>query len=200
MQIDVVGDAQAQTGVPPRPVQHRHELLVGPGSHLARKRRSLRLKERDTPARRQMNEGAARRRMHNANQIAPGVPMRDDSDGALPDRRPNFLQQRPTGRCGVHPSSIAPPSPARTRRRPRSRAGGGCFERGLLLWVGQGLLWSRRLAALLEALQVVPAPLDLHGPTEPLGHPVGDRTTRPVLAPVGRRSIQRCAQVLLLFS
>lgn len=75
-------------------------------------------------------------------------------------------------------------------------SGRSFFEFRLLFLVGQRVLGSWSLAALLEALQIVPAPLDLHRTAEPLGHPVGHRSTRPVLAPVGRRPGERRSQLL----
>src|SRR5262245_55962901 len=62
------------------------------------------------------------------------------------------------------------------------------FELRLLFWTGQGIARSRCLAALLEALQIVPAPLHLDGTAELVRHPVGDRATGPVFGPAGRRA------------
>ncbi len=69
---------------------------------------------------------------------------------------------------------------------------------GLLFAVGQGVARPRRLPAVLEALQVVPAALHWHR-TAQLSPPSSrPPPAAPVLRPVGRRPGQRLPQLLLL--
>src|SRR5262249_5387379 len=103
-----------------------------------------------------------------------------------------------SSRCDARRWPTARRSPAGRRRPPLSGAGGAFFKVCLLLGVGQSVLRTRRLAALLEPLQIVPAPLELHGTAEFLSHPVGYRPAAPMPAPVGGRPGERRPQLLLL--
>src|SRR5262249_49922917 len=80
-------------------------------------------------------------------------------------------------------------APRGRRRPPPLPMAGAFFEPRLLFGVSQRVLWSRRLPALLEPLQVVPAALDLPGTSHPLGHPGGHRPAAPVRASVGGRAV-----------
>ena len=59
VQVDVVGHAQAQTGMPSGSIQDQDDLLLGTGSRLARKGGELRFKERDAHRGGEMEQRAA---------------------------------------------------------------------------------------------------------------------------------------------
>jgi len=58
-QMDMRGDLQLEAGMPPRPVQHQHDLPGGSGTDLARERLQLDLEERNGDTRRQVKDGAS---------------------------------------------------------------------------------------------------------------------------------------------
>lgn len=72
-QVDVVRHTQPLRGVPPRAIQDEHNLLAGTCSRLAGKGGELGFEERNAHARGQMEERSARRGMHKADEIAPGI-------------------------------------------------------------------------------------------------------------------------------
>ncbi len=91
---DVIGHAQAEAGVPSRPIQDQDDLLPGASSRLASKGSYLCFKQRDAHRRGEMKEGAARRGMDKADEIAPFIAVLDCSDGPLSLRRPDPAQDR----------------------------------------------------------------------------------------------------------
>ena len=93
-QMDMIRHAQMDAGMPAGPVQDEDDLFIGTGSSLAGERGQLHFKERDADGGRQMEEGAPRGGMDEANQIAPREPMTDRGEGTLPNRRPDATQQR----------------------------------------------------------------------------------------------------------
>jgi hypothetical protein len=93
-QVHMVGHAQFDAGVPAGAVEHQHDLLGGTGSHCSREGGQLDFKERDADAGGQVKDGPPRGGVHEADQIAPGIPMADQGNGALADRGPDPAQQR----------------------------------------------------------------------------------------------------------
>ena len=92
--MDVIRDAQPQAGVPAGAIEHEHDLLARTGPRLTGKLGQLHFKEGNAHGRGQMEEGAARSRMDEADQIAPGEAMLDGGDRALPNGRPDAPEQR----------------------------------------------------------------------------------------------------------
>jgi hypothetical protein len=79
--------------MPPRPIEHEHELFVGTGSHLACEFREFNFEEGNAHASGQMKHRAARRRMDEADEITPGKAMTHRSAGAPTYWRPDAAQQ-----------------------------------------------------------------------------------------------------------
>jgi len=136
--------------------------------------------------------------MDEADQIAPGKAVLHGGNGPLPDGRPHAAQQRfEAGAMFVGRPQLY--LCLRKGRRHRLEQRLYLFFAGLLLFgIGQGMPRPRRLLTVLEALQIIPAPLRGHRPTERGGHPVGDVACSPAFRPVGRRAGQRLTQLLLL--
>ncbi|HEV8191470.1 MAG TPA: hypothetical protein VGP82_08285 [Ktedonobacterales bacterium] len=68
----------------------------------------------------------------------------------------------------------------------------------MLFRIGHGVLRPRHLLALLEALEIIPAPLRGHGPTQFVCHPVSDVACAPAFAAVRSRAGERPSQLLVL--
>ena len=84
--------------MPAGAVEDQDDLLGGTRSRLAGKGGQFGFKERDADARREdarreMEEGATRRGMDEADQVAPGVAMLHRRDRSLPDRSPNATEE-----------------------------------------------------------------------------------------------------------
>jgi hypothetical protein len=94
VEIDVVGHAQAQTGVPPRPIEDQDDLFVGTGSRLASEGGELRLEEGNIHARRQMEQRLARRRVNEPDKIAPFIAVLNWRHRPLSLGRPDPPQDR----------------------------------------------------------------------------------------------------------
>jgi len=92
--MNVVWYPQALGGMPSRPVEHQDDLLVWPRARLARKCREFGLKEEDAHAGGQMEERAPGSRVHETDEVAPGVAVLHWRHGALPDRRPDPSKER----------------------------------------------------------------------------------------------------------
>lgn len=88
-QMHVVGHAQFHAGMPPGAVEDEHDLFARPCADLTRKGGQLDLKERDGDGGRQVEDGAARGRMDEADNIAPFIAVLDRSDRPLSARRPD---------------------------------------------------------------------------------------------------------------
>lgn len=72
-QVDVVRHGRVGTGVPPRPIEHQHELFVWPGSRAAGERRQHGGEQLGADLAQQKPDGAARGRIDEGRQIAPLV-------------------------------------------------------------------------------------------------------------------------------
>src|SRR5690242_1316059 len=97
-QVNVFGHPQIETRVPSLPagpIQHEHDLLLGPRPHGVRKDSQLRLEQgngdRGRPGAK-VKEGAARGGMHEANEGAPRKAVLDGGERSLPDRGPHAAQ------------------------------------------------------------------------------------------------------------
>lgn len=86
--------AEFDTGMPPCPIEHQHDLLLGTGFHLARELRQFDFKDGNADRRGQMEDGASGGGMDKADEIAPGKAVLDHGGGTLANRRPNLAQQR----------------------------------------------------------------------------------------------------------
>lgn len=160
MQMDMVGQAQLEAGMPAGAIEHEPDLLAGTGTgpDLARKRCRFHLKEGNIDGRCQMEERASGGGVDEADEIAPLKAMLDSGDGALANR-PQMRRRsglRPM-RCSsvAHSSTWACGNAAAT-----ACSSGFLFFEGLLLCgVDQGMARARRLETVLEALQIIPAGL-----------------------------------------
>lgn len=93
-QVQVLGDAQSGTGVPPRAVEDQHNLLGGTGAHGAGEFGELDLEERDADAGRQMEEGLARGGLNEAHHVAPLKAVLDRGDRAFAVEAPDLVEDR----------------------------------------------------------------------------------------------------------
>jgi hypothetical protein len=93
-QVDVVGHAQLDAGVPAGPIEHEDDLLARTSADLAGELRQLHLKHGDADGGGQMEERPARGGMDKADEVAPGEAVLDGSDGPLPNGRPDAAQER----------------------------------------------------------------------------------------------------------
>jgi hypothetical protein len=91
-EVDVLGDPQAGAGVPPRPVEHEDDLLGRPGAHRAGERLQLGLEQADAHRGGEMEDGAARGGVDEADQVAPRVAVLDRRQWALPVEAPHRVQ------------------------------------------------------------------------------------------------------------
>lgn len=70
--MDMVRHLQPDAGMPPRTVEHQHNLLGRTGTHGLSKGGELHFEERDTHAGGQMEDGAPGGGMDEADEPAPG--------------------------------------------------------------------------------------------------------------------------------
>ena len=80
--------------MPTRAIQHEDDLFVRTGSHLPSKGGELDLKERDTDGAGEVKDRAPRRRMHEADQIAPFKALLHRSQRSLAVETPDLVQDR----------------------------------------------------------------------------------------------------------
>lgn len=92
-QMDVVGHAEFDAGMPPRTIEHQHDLLGGTGSGLACKLREFHLKDGNTDRRCQVEDRASGGGMHKPDQIAPGKAVLHRGDWPLTNWRPDLAEQ-----------------------------------------------------------------------------------------------------------
>ncbi len=197
-QMDMLGDAQLETGVPASAVQDEHDLLGLGWRRPGGEGGQLDLEERD-----------GRRASPGGRRCAPrpdGQSRRDSASrsGVGPARSgAGRRSTRPcagsaSSRCGARRRPRARRSPAGTRWRPLGRAAAAFFERGLLCGIGQHVARARLAPLALQAHQVDPAHLRAHRAAERLAHPVGDQAPGPVVA-LGRWPAHgrgQCGQLL----
>ena len=88
----MLGHPQLQTGMPSRPVQHQHDLLLWACSHRAGKGVEFNGKQLQIHAGRQMENASTGGGMHETHQIAPVVAMLDWRNGPLAVKAPDLLQ------------------------------------------------------------------------------------------------------------
>lgn len=93
-QVDVVGDLQLEAGMPAGPIEDQHNLLGRTRPCLAGEFGQLHFKQADTDRGRQMEHGAPRGGMHEADQGAPGEPVLHPRHRPLADRRPDPPPER----------------------------------------------------------------------------------------------------------
>jgi hypothetical protein len=93
-QVQVLGDVQLGTGVPPRAVEDQHDLLGGTGTDGAGEFGELDLEERDVDGGREVEEGLTRGGLDEANQIAPREAVLDRGDRTLAVEAPDLVQDR----------------------------------------------------------------------------------------------------------
>jgi len=93
-QVDVLGDAQARTGVPAGAVQDEHDLRVRPGAHRFRELGQFHLEEGDRDARGQMEDRATGGGMDEADDVAPSEAVAHAGDRTPADGGPDPSQQR----------------------------------------------------------------------------------------------------------
>ena len=140
--------------MPACPVEHEDDLPVWLGSCLAGKGGQFSFKERDTHARRQVEERAARGGMHEAHQIAPGVAVLHRGDRALANRRPDAAQERFQADAMLIRGPQFHGGVGKRRRHLAAAVALAFFEGVLCRHVRLHMLWSRQLLAMLEALQI----------------------------------------------
>jgi hypothetical protein len=92
--MEMLGHAQSEAVVPPRPVQNQNNLFVGTSTYLCSECLELRFKQSNAHAGREMTDGAARGGVHKTDEVTPGKPVLDGSDRALVTKRPYFMQDR----------------------------------------------------------------------------------------------------------
>ena len=78
--------------MPARAIEDEDNLLVGTRADLAREGGQLHLEQSDGDRGRQMEDGPARGRMDETDDVAPRIAVLDRSDRSLPDRRPDAAQ------------------------------------------------------------------------------------------------------------
>ena len=91
-QMDVLGHAQPDAGMPPCAVEYEDDLLLGAGTHRASKRVEFDLEEWDTHRRGQVEDGAPRTGMDKPHEIAPREAVTDDGSRPLSPQRPDAAQ------------------------------------------------------------------------------------------------------------
>lgn len=94
-QVDVVGHAQFDARVPASAIQHQHDLLVGSGPRLLGESSELDLEDLDTHIRGEVEKGATRGGMDEADEVAPGeAVLYDGVESRTATRRPDAPEQR----------------------------------------------------------------------------------------------------------
>lgn len=93
-QVDMLGGTQLDTAVPAGPIEDQDDLLGGARADLAGEGDEFHLKERDRDRGGQVEDGAAQGRVHEADQIAPGVAMLDRRGRAAAVKTPDFVEDR----------------------------------------------------------------------------------------------------------
>jgi hypothetical protein len=93
-QMDMLGDAQPLAGVPACAIQDQHDLLGRTRPNGPREGGELDFKECDADAGGQVEDGAARGRMHKPDEVAPCEAVPHWCHRTLANRRPHAAQQR----------------------------------------------------------------------------------------------------------
>src|SRR5260221_2750686 len=92
--MQVLGHDQAPTRMPARSVEHQHDLLAWPGSHLLREVGERTSEQVDADGGGEMPMDAPRRWMQEAGEVAPLVARVQVHHRALPARRPDTSDNR----------------------------------------------------------------------------------------------------------
>lgn len=91
-QMDVLGDPQAPTRMPPSPIQHEDDLFLRTSSHLSGKGSELDFEEGDADGGSQMKDGTTRGGIDEAHEVAPFKAMLDRSQWPLAIETPDLVQ------------------------------------------------------------------------------------------------------------
>ena len=94
-QVNMLGNAQLEAGMPARTIQHQHDLPLWASADLARKLGQLHFEEWNADRSGQMKDSAALRPrggMHKTDQIAPIVAVLDRCGGAHAVEAPGLVQ------------------------------------------------------------------------------------------------------------
>lgn len=91
--MHMVRHAQFDTGVPPGAVKHQHDLLVWASTNLTRELGQFDLEEGNGDTRRQVENGAPRGRMDEADEVAPRKTVLDGGGRTLANRCPDPPQE-----------------------------------------------------------------------------------------------------------
>ncbi len=141
--MHVVGDTQFHAGMPAGAVKDEHDLLACPSAHVTGKGGQFDLEERNRDTRGEMEDGAARGRMDEAADVAPGIVVLDWSDWPLAARRPDAAQD------GLEANAMLVGRPEldaragkRGRQAPQERAEfilkAACAAGSAWVWAGRG--------------------------------------------------------------
>jgi hypothetical protein len=93
-QMPMLGNTEPQTTVPACAIEDEPDLLGGARADLLGEGGEFRLKEGNGDRRGQMEDRAARSRMDEANEVAPGIAVLDRRERALPVETPDLVQDR----------------------------------------------------------------------------------------------------------
>src|SRR5579859_4384993 len=99
-QMDVLGDPQLDARMPAGAIEDQHDLLLRPRPHCLREGGQLGLEEGDVDRRREVEDGAPRRRVHEGDQVAPFIAMLDRRQWPLTGEAPDLLQD------GLEPDAV----------------------------------------------------------------------------------------------
>ena len=125
-QMDLLGHAQLGAGMPAGAVEDQHDLLLRPGANLAGEGGQLGREAGDAEGGGQGEARAARRRLDEADDVAPRVTVRHGRAGALPVAAPDLVQDR------LQPDAVFVGGPELDARL-GVRGGDGLDERPALL-------------------------------------------------------------------
>ena len=122
--MEVVRHAQALGAVPACPIQHEHDLLAWRRADRGGKGRQFRFEQWHAHGRCQVKDGAARRGMDEADEVAPVVAVLDGRQWTLAVETPHFVQD------GFQPDAVfvdRPEFDVRRREVATSRRSGRSF-------------------------------------------------------------------------
>lgn len=158
-QMDVLGDAQVEAGVPTRAVENQHNLFTRPSAHLAHEGGEFDVEERDADRRGEMEDGAPGGGMDKTDEIAPLIAMLDRRDGARLSKRQTL---RRMGFSPMRCSSVAQSSTCAWGKAVATarRSGRSFFERVLGSRVGLHVARAGLAALAVEPHEVGPAQVD----------------------------------------
>jgi hypothetical protein len=109
----------------PARVLDQDNLLAGASTCLCSERFEFGFEESGTDGRGHMGNGAARCRMHESDEVAPGETVFNWSDRTLAVKRPDLAQDGPPGQFGAHPPPRVQPGGGEMLSPPAVPTGAG---------------------------------------------------------------------------